>query len=667
VSPSKARVAGGQRKFLPVALEEDFRPSEADMDFAERFRMIASAIDACENAELVALLLSTCRNQWMAVNGMFVDLQEILGASKLPDLASRGFHNFAEGDASKAGASFSEALRFSSALAQKLRCWHNREKLLAQLEEAIAAPDRSRLERHHLEAWLLRQSHGPSIPGRIRQAQYLRLDQSDGHCPQLFELIDRTSKKLAAALRIAHRISRVSALAADSDRHEPPEQLFDLDLAGPDADPDEERDLQAEHEGKLQGAWEKLREAILDYSPKLGFMVSEETNGVLVLESRDSRCFEVDREISEEDAEALVEELPPALQVLISRAQEVVEEIREQIFEAFTLNVATPPMPAPFVVDLTPSDPASSEERVRAFSIHAADGRHHTPDTAKLALLRCGMPGSAFSTARKGHIAYDPNENEGARKAKQIALAAVEKAKAVGASFLAMPEVFLPRNALKDVRKAAEDAGIGLIAGLEYPERHGGPINEVLVQVPDWDEPIFQRKQGPSVEELNHTAFESTLDLFFVRRTALGNIGIVVCSDFMELDLMWGLASFDDKLDVLIVCARNYRPEIFERIAIADAFRLHALVAVVNSWVPRPEDKELPSGKGTLVAQPNSEQPLLELEQHLLPVEWEGQIEQPSIALASLNIADIRDRDLERPGAHGYISPPRFVADARMR
>lgn len=663
MSATKARLKGGPRKYLPAPLEDDFRPSEDDMEFAERFRVIANVIDECDNAELVALLLSTCRNQWMAVNGMFVDLQEILGAGRLPDLASRGFHNFFEGDPSQAGAAFNEALTMNAALAQKLRCWHEREALLGQLKAAISNPERDQLERDQLEAWLLRQTHGPSIPGKIRQAQYLRLDLSDGHCPQLLDLIERTDRKLAAALRIAHRICKVAALAADVGRQEPPDQLFDLELAGPEADPEEERDLRAQQERGLDGAWAKLREAVLAHAGGISFVGGEEGNGVIVLDTPEGRRFELAKEIGDEEARDFAAELPPVLGALMARAQDVIDQARGQIFEAFTPNVATPPMPAPFVIDLTPDDLSPSDKRVRTFAIQCADGRQHIPNTAKLALLQAGMPDSAFSKVRKGHIGYDPDENEGARKAKEIALAAIEKAHDVGARFLAMPEVFLPRNAVNEVVRCSDEVGIGLIAGVEYPEWHGGPINEVLVHVPGWEEPLYQRKQGPSVEELKRTAFESTYELLFVRRTALGNIGVVVCSDFMELDLVWSLASFDDKLDAVIVCARNYRPEIFERIAIADSARLHSLVAVVNTWPSRKGDDELPSGRGTLVAQPNSAQPLLELEEHPLPVDWEGQIEQPSIAVATLNIADIRDRDLERPGAHGYISPPRFARD----
>ena len=635
------------------------------MKFAERFRLIARAIDECRNAELVALLLSTCRNQWMAVNGMFVDIQAILGADRLPDLASRGYHHSAAGEPAAAAKLFNEGLQLRSALAQKLRCWSKREELRAQLAAAIASPKRDPLERDRLEGWLERQGHGPSMRGRNRQAQYLRLDHSDAHCQQEIELIERSSAKLTAALRIAHRIACLAALAetiaaGKAEEFKETDPLFEL----PDdtnSEPDEEQDRQAEAERKLAGAWAKLREAVLQHGAEIGFVVNGDEGGAVELEGPENERFRIEAMIVDEDAEALVKEPPAALEGLMSRSRTVTDTVRSQIFEAFKPNVLAPPMPAPFVIDLTPDDAESSEERVRPFTVHLRNGRQRTPNTAKLALLRCGMPASAYLTTRKGHIAYDPDHNEGARQAKQIALAAVAEASKRGAAFLALPEVFLPRSAVADVVRAAEDAKVGLIAGIEYPEKRGGPINEVLIHVPGWDEPLHQRKQGPSVEEIQHTSFESTHELFLVRNTQLGNLAVIVCSDVMELDLLWALASFEHKLDVVVICARNYKPEIFERLAIADATRLHALIAVVNSWPPRGRDDELPSGRGTLVARPDSDQPLLPLTEYSLPVGWDDEIDRPSIAIAELNIAEIRARELERPGAHGYITPPRFA------
>ena len=662
MSPTKARGKGGPPKYLPVGLEENFRPSEEDMKYAERFQRTAGVIEECRNAELVALLLSTCRNQWMAVNGMFVDLQGILGADHLPDLASRGYYDFAEGKMDRSAKLFNKALQLRAALAQKLACWSKREALLEQLKKAIASPKRDALERDRLEGWLARQGHGLSIPGRIRQAQYLRLDLADTHCAEELALIERSTAKLTAALRIAHRTARLAALgesiaAGKAEQAEETDPLFDLS-EDVDAEPGEELDRQAESERKLAGAWAKLRDVVLSHGAEIGFDVSGGEGDPIEIEGPDGECFRIEVEITEA---ALAEEPPAALGGLMSRSRTIVDATRSKVFEAFTPNVAVPPMPSPFVVDLTPDDSASSEGRVRPFIIRTADGRQRTLDTAKLALLRCGMPASAYSTARKEHITYHPDHKEGARQAREIALAAVAEAQNREAAFLVMPEVFLPRGAVREVRRAAEEAKIGLIAGVEYPEKQGGPINEVLVDIPGWDEPLRQRKQAPSVEELNHTSFESTLELFLIRRTALGNIGVIVCSDVMELDLVWALASFDYVLDVVVVCARNYKPEIFERLAIADASRLHALIAVVNSWAPRAKDKELPSGKGTLVARPDSEEPLLPLAEYPLEVSWDGAIEQPSIAIAELNIAEIRARDLERPGAHGYITPPHFV------
>lgn len=655
---------GPQKKYLPEQLEDDFQPSDEDIDFAVRFQYIADAIDECRNAELVALLLSTCRNQWMTVNGAFVDLQEILGAAHLPAVTSRGFHHFADGESAAAAKLFREALTLRSAISQKLECWARREELLGQLKAAIANPDRKLIERNQLELWLARQSHSPSQPGKAQKAKFLRLDLDDTRCPQHLGTIERATVKLTAALRTAHRLSRVMAvaheIAGEAVEEAPAEPLFELPG---ELDADSESDERAERERDLGGAWAKLRETVLAHAGELEFAVGggEGEGEPIYLEDSSGSAFLLELDLPEKDAVELADELTPALDALMSQARKTIEKVRSDVFESFMPNVIAPPMPAPFVIDLTPGDRGSSDERARSFKLQIADGLLQPPNTPKLALLQAGMPECAYVTTRKDHIAFNPEDGEPARMAKKIAIAAVEEASRLGAEYLAIPEIFLPRAAVDEVVAVAEEMKIGVIAGIEYPDKHGGPINEALIHIPGRQSPVFQRKQGPSVEEANHSSFESTLELYFARRTALGNFGVIVCSDLMELDLLWALASFEDRLDVLVICARNHNTEIFERLAIADAMRLHSFVAVVNSWPPRNGDAELPSGRGTFVAQPSHSEPLLGLEEHQLPIDWEGQIAPPTLAIATLPIAKIRARDSERTGAHGFVNPPRFA------
>lgn len=666
MSATRERGKGGPHtKYLPVKLK-DFRPSEEDIEFAERFTDVANLLDECPSTERETLLLSTCRNQWMVVNATFVDLQGILGAARMDAPSARGFHDFSAGRPDKAVEAFNKAVALVAIIEQKLGCWDQREILVDQLRKTIEAPDRDLLERNRLEAWLDRQLEGPIIEGRIRKAQYLRLDLSEARCPQSLELVRRSTARLSAGLRIALRITRLIALAKRAaegkDREEQSEPLFDLEA------PEEEsaarkRDRLAATEADIGAAWVNLREIALAHATELGFVVSGGGEGEEVeLKGPGDERFTLPAELSEEISNRLDSELPVALKALMARSNKVITEVRDEVFEEFRPNVTEPPMPEPFVINFTLDEVAPSKKRVREFKVVSFDGRQVTQDVGRLALLECGMPDAAYSKARKGHIAYS-QEHSGANCARRVALAAIEAARDLKADFLAMSEIFLPRGAVKEVKEAAEAAGVGLIAGIEYPERHGGPVNEALVHVPGLYEQLRQRKQSPSKEEVKSAAFESTGELAFVKRTTLGNLGVIVCSDLLELDVLWAMSSFDEKLDVVVVCAHNYHPEIFERLAVADATRLHALVAVVNTWTPRKGDTELPSGRGTLVAQPNFREPLLKLEEHPLPVDWEGEIAPPSLSIANLDIAGIRERELEKPGAHGYITPPRFARE----
>jgi hypothetical protein len=318
VSATKERGKGAPAtKYLPVKLEEDFRPSREDLEFAERFKEVANLLDECRNTELVTLLLSTCRNQWMVVNATFVDVQGIVGADRMDAIAARAFHDFFADKPEQAGKAFDKAVELVAIIEQKLRCWEEREELLEQLEETIAAPERDLLERDRLEAWLGRQLEGPAIPGRIRKAQYLRLDPSDSHCPQSLNLIQHSNAKLSAALRVALRVARLVALAkqaaAGKDREEQSAPLFDLD-APEDETAARKRDRLAAREADLGEAWANLREIVLLYASELSFIARGGGDGEPIdLEGPEGERFSLAAELDDEARARLAAELPTAL------------------------------------------------------------------------------------------------------------------------------------------------------------------------------------------------------------------------------------------------------------------------------------------------------------------------------------------------------------------
>lgn len=335
-----------------------------------------------------------------------------------------------------------------------------------------------------------------------------------------------------------------------------------------------------------------------------------------------------------------------------------VNRVRVKLAKQFEANVATPPLPAPYVIDLTVQEQPSAK-RARDFTIvthiaHADQG----PDTARIALLDCPMPETAYSHLRTELYVYDRERGSGADAAEFTALAAVDAAHEQGAQLLVMPEVFLPRGSIDDVVERARTYEMGVIAGAEYPHQPlGGAINEAIIALPELGEPLLQRKQAPSVYEARRAHFEHDDLLHVFRRTPFGTLAVVICSDCLEFDHVWSVANQPHALDLLIVCSRNPRPEVLNRLAVADAVRLHAYVAIANADPRSP----LPEGAtaGTIVAQPNATEPLLTLDEFPLPAAPD---DGPAARLmvAELDVAALRRRDLERTGNGPLLPPPRF-------
>lgn len=132
---------------------------------------------------------------------------------------------------------------------------------------------------------------------------------------------------------------------------------------------------------------------------------------------------------------------------------------------------------------------------------------------------------------------------------------------------------------------------------------------------------------------------------------------VVVCSDYLEHDIVTR-AWLDQHVDTLVVCARNPNPSVFERLAAADAIREYCNVVVVNAF-PGDDDGAPPSGAGALVAVPRREEPLLELDEQPLEVEWDHS-PKPSLAIAELDMKAISSRSLSARRA--YLRPSRFAA-----
>lgn len=635
-----AGAGGSSVRYLPN-IDADFSPSDADLDYARRFRNIGQVVDLCEHSERVALLVSTLRNQWMVVNAAFVDLREVLGADGLPDPAARAFFELRRGEAAAAAKLARSSLAFTGEIRSKLTVWDQRQALHEELKDAIAHhPDA--LVRPEMQHWLERQYTGPPPPGPSAFGRYIALNlEAIPRCEEPLALVRKLEKSLSQALRLLLHV----ALLTSDDPSAQQQSFLTNDEPAEESEPAPDTPRET--------VWEQMRALLLASGDALKCEFKE-VDGTVVVTRTGVAGASVPAELPDRQA------LGALSGGLLDIGEKMIDDAREKLEQSFRPNVAQAPMPAPFLIDLTPIETGGAG-RVRPFKVQFADGRHDTvPDVGRIALLKSGMPESAYSHTNPRLYSYDRDAQEGALKAKEIALEGLQVAKDQGASFLALPEAFVPRNAVEALTERARELDLGLIAGLEYPEGLGGPVNEAVIVVPGLHEPVYQRKQGPSKYEIRQSHFETDLHLKIFRRTAIGTFAVVVCSDMLELDLLWSLAADEERLDLLVICARNPLPDVFDRLALADAVRLHAHVAVVNAW-PSEREGILSSGAGTFIARPSEAQPLLDLQSHPLNANWEEKIEPPSVLIGDLPTAEVRLRDSEASRGPGLLRAPEFT------
>jgi predicted amidohydrolase len=605
----------GAEQYFPAGASGDGQPPDDYVDYADEFVPLAEAIDACPRGAQVVLLLSTCRNQWMTVNGAFVDIKEAIGEAANSDPLSSVLQALRNDDFTAltkplhvAGASLSEIDR-------KLQVWSDRDSLLEEFETALEEldpRDADRVRRLVKNQRVAVPSDGQNADGRFLAIS--TQETEDGR--RLFDEIGRIREQLGAVVRAATGLQRAYA---------PETAQASFDDVEMDDDPQ----------------WIELLTAVRGVVP--GGEHSRTVAEILVLD------------------DPLPEQRPAAPAsndirlTLIAAAERVLAEVQDAIEKEFRPNVSRPPMPAPYVIDLTPVDnPAARRRPSYAIEVHRGNVAP-APNETRVALMRCGVPAASYSDGTRFRYLRGPGHTDASRIAT-VVIRGLEKAAEHGCKLVAMPECFLPEDSLAQALARAEELTIGLVAGVEYEAER--VVNRAVIQLPAM-QAAMQSKQRPSQYE-PQSGFESDGILRTFYDTSVGTMAAVICSDYLELDLLSALASQDVRLDTLIVCTRNPHPDVFTRLAAADAARLHGHVLIVNSW----GGDEGAHSDGTVAVQPARDADSVFLD----PVEnvavgsslWEG-VEAPTLDIYELPVASVasgRDRARTVPG---LLSAPAFV------
>lgn len=630
--------------------QTEFSPTDEDRDLAQRLIDLVAAIELCENAEQVVLRLSTCRNHWLTVNAVYVDLIDAACASgelglvraSLERAVRPGIQN-PEGNLMSTWRARQRELRNRVTYAIEARTkrdvWNRRRELDADLEHAIAQCDM--LQRDRLRAAVARHRDGQAPDGRQIDGVYLALSDAEdetagGKLAELDGLQPIVHDLVILGLHLVDLLEPISSTDVAAQQ-----TLSGLEAEAPRTE-------------RVTQAWGRARRLVRERAEQLDLRVEGDVAA--------TQGFDLDLGADEPPEAAVVLSL-------IDRCAEAIDRVYNEIASMFRPNAGKAPLPGPFVIDVLEHEQISAA-RERNFSVERAHGTiHPTPNAATIALLHCATPARGFvgTSVNKRYVSAGVNADV-APWAANVARRAVRAAADANAVALVMPEVFLPESVVDEIHDLVRETRLTVISGVEYRTTPDGlPQNRAVVLLPGIQQPIWQLKQHPSVYESGPEQFHADERLVVVGATPLGVLGVVICSDYLEADLLWALARVPERLDTLVVCARNPQPQAFERLAAADAERLYAHVVIANAYEKAGEM----SGRGSVVMAPlrasreapagTLSMPYIDATVHV-PFEvdpLDGQ--EPFLAIHELDLAKIRSRDNQRSGDQTWLPAPRFA------
>jgi hypothetical protein len=121
-----------------------------------------------------------------------------------------------------------------------------------------------------------------------------------------------------------------------------------------------------------------------------------------------------------------------------------------------------------------------------------------------------------------------------------------------------------------------------------------------MIRIPGIGEAIYQNKQLSSGYEGDLRDGDGPR---VYRGTMMGNFAVVVCSDFVENDVIQPIVNSTRDLDLIIVVSCNPYPRLFEAMAVAEAARAYCHVVVVNNFMDRKEPEKA-TAEGTVACSP---------------------------------------------------------------
>ena len=555
----------------------------------------------------------------MTVNAVFVDVREIVGASKLPSPLGQAARAYEAGDWEKADKPLRVVRELLSIGKHKLVTWERRQslsELIAESIETFGQVDRDRIRA--LLGLNLERTRG--VPLALRPTDYDPCLTAP-HAEDMRRTLSRHIESLDAISGLALNLG-ISCQLGTYSVHNTKNQLFER--------PDQENDR---HQLKRS----------LDVVQSI--LAADDWRGTPVPNSRrvelpDHGEFDLDKQADRRELTTIVGQ----------RMTRTGNDVRSDLQLHFSPNTARPPMPAPFVIDLIPP---VMEDELNLIVDRVDGGGGHASGSIRVAALRCGIAEDWYEADNSAYQFVSSKVD----LLVQLLRQSIREAAANGANMLVLPEVFMPAAAVEVAERLAEEHSMVVVGGVEMHRDRHGVVNHALVILPEGAHE--QLKQRPSVYEVRQNEFAGDGKVRIFAGTSVGVFAVAICSDYLEHDLLHTLES-EEHLDLLVVCSRNPNPGVFRHLAASDAYRHYAHVVVANAH-PGSSDR-LPSGEGTLAASPIRQNPFVD---PVLEIRLGGEDDfepsgPPSLAIFELSLDAIAHRKNNRPD-RGYLSPSHFA------
>lgn len=565
----------GSDQHTTYVIDPAISPPESDSNYAQSFKDLEDAIARCSQSDNVALLLSTCRNAYLTLNALFVEMTLAVGGGETVLPINRAADFLRNGNFPNALRDIGKAREVLKQFRTKEEVWERREELWNAFETAlsqVAQPGQNQLRR------VIRKSKSSNThTGQTWNSALYDIDRSDRlELAESFSIVRQAHELIEAA---THAVFLLCTFDAQLGAQEKPCQQTLFHEKG------------REEKGRT---WEEVYEAIIRLVDLLQFIISPASadDGVVTV-SRDGLGTDLfvlsrDNNISRAGLRGISQGVSNAVTTATKKAYSLLCQ--------FQPNIAKPPMPDPFVIDLTPERIAPGVALKKLCLVPIGFGTpSDPPNDVTLAIAHFPVPATKYSDHHR--FTDDGVRNQ----LTEIALRLIRLAATHKSALIIFPEYAIPRSALEKLADEARNENIVLVAGLEGKWIEHQLVNEAAVVLPHLKAIQYQRKQKPSVYEVKESAFLSDGEMKLFNSLQVGSFGVVICSDFLEMDVMSTICDPREHPDFILVPAYNPYTLLFERAAASDAVRFYTNVVVANTFCVNGEC----SSKGSLAVSPS--------------------------------------------------------------